>query len=171
MDTNTHEGHADVSYGGFWKRLAAFIIDAVIISIVLAILGVHAGSSYGYGNMMYGYNNMMSGFGRWGSYGYSMVPYAGTSLFSFGLVKIVLGWLYYSIMESTKHQATLGKMALGMKVTDLQGNRINFGRATGRHFAKIISALIFCIGFLMIAFTKHKQGLHDIIAGTLVINK
>lgn len=156
MDTPTTQAeHAGVSYAGFWKRLAAFIIDAVIISIVLGLIGVHSGPSYGYGHMSYGY----------------MMPYAYGSMFGGGLLKIVVGWVYYAWMESSKHQATLGKMALGIKVTDLHGKRVSFGRATGRHFAKIISALIFGIGFLMIAFTKHKQGLHDIIAATLVVNK
>jgi|SRR6185312_2745637 len=150
MDTALH-------YAGFWKRLAAFIIDAVIVSVGLSILGVHSAPSY----MMYGH---MGGYG-------SMMPYAYGSMFTGGLLKIVIGWIYYAWMESSKHQATLGKMALGIKVTDLHGTRVSFARATGRHFAKIISALIFGIGFLMIAFTKHKQGLHDIIAATLVVNK
>lgn len=72
-------------------------------------------------------------------------------------------------MESSAKQATLGKMALGIVVTDLEGARIGFGRATGRYFAKILSGLILGIGFLMAAFTERKQGLHDIIAGTLVV--
>ena len=65
-------------------------------------------------------------------------------------------------------QGTLGKKALGMIVTDLDGGRIGFGRATGRYFAKILSALILGIGFIMVAFTQRKQGLHDLIASTLV---
>ncbi|MER3416968.1 MAG: hypothetical protein C4297_12250 [Gemmataceae bacterium] len=74
-------------------------------------------------------------------------------------------------MESSRTQATLGKMALGITVTDLEGNRIGFGKATGRFFGKIISALIFYIGFVMAAFTEKKQGLHDMMAGCLVVNK
>jgi len=163
MDTNTHENHT-VSYGGFWKRFLAFIVDGIIISVALSIVGVHVSDTSSYGNMMYGY-------GHFNMYGYGMLPNYGASLFSLGLTKLVIGWLYYAIMESTKHQATVGKMLLGMKVTDLHGNKISFGRATGRHFAKIISAIIVGIGFLMVAFTKHKQGLHDIIASTLVVNK
>ena len=58
---------------------------------------------------------------------------------------------------------------MGIIVTDLEGRRIGFGKATGRHFAKILSALILGIGFLMVAFTQRKQGLHDILAGTLVV--
>lgn len=84
-------------------------------------------------------------------------------------VSAVVTWLYYALMESSARQATLGKMALGIIVTDIEGRRIGFGKATGRHFAKILSALILGIGFLMVAFTQRKQGLHDILAGTLVI--
>ena len=74
-------------------------------------------------------------------------------------------------MESSVKRATLGKMALGIAVTDVDGRRITFMRATGRHFAKMISGLILLIGYLMAAWTKKKQGLHDILAGTLVVNK
>ena len=81
----------------------------------------------------------------------------------------VAQWLYFALMESSSKQATLGKMALGIRVTDVNGNRIGFGRATGRHFAKILSGLILGIGFLMAAFTEKKQALHDMIAGTLVV--
>jgi uncharacterized RDD family membrane protein YckC len=157
METTTHTEHHAVSYAGFWKRLAAFVIDGVLIAVVLGILGVHSGPSYGYGQM----------YGR----GYGMMPYAYGSFFTGGFLKIFCAWLYYAIMESSKHQGTVGKMILGIKVTDLHGNRIDFARATGRYFAKILSAIIFCIGYIMIAFTKHKQGLHDIIASTLVVNK
>jgi uncharacterized RDD family membrane protein YckC len=71
-------------------------------------------------------------------------------------------------MESSSYQGTLGKMIFGLKVTDLYGNRISFERATGRNFAKILSAMILGIGYLMVAFTERKQGLHDLLAGTLV---
>ena len=85
------------------------------------------------------------------------------------LVSTVVGWLYYAGMESSARQATLGKTAMGLAVTDLSGGRISFLRATGRHFAKILSALILLIGFVMVAFTEKKQGLHDMIASTLVV--
>ena len=71
-------------------------------------------------------------------------------------------------MLSSSYQATLGKMIFGMKVTDLSGNRLSFAHATGRHFAKWISSLTLCIGYIMVGFTERKQGLHDMIAGTLV---
>jgi len=83
----------------------------------------------------------------------------------------VLPWLYEAVMLSSEKQATLGKMALGIAVTDLAGGRISFGRATGRHFAKWVSALLLGVGFLMAAFTEKKQALHDMMAETLVVNK
>jgi uncharacterized RDD family membrane protein YckC len=84
-------------------------------------------------------------------------------------ISTVISWLYYALMESSAKQATLGKMAIGIVVTDLDGHRISFGRATGRYFGKILSGLILGIGFLMAAFTEKKQALHDILASTLVV--
>lgn len=87
------------------------------------------------------------------------------------LISILIGWGYYAYMESSEYQATLGKMALQMRVTDLSGNRITFARATGRYFGKYISGLILCIGYMMAGWTEKKQALHDIMAGTLVVNE
>jgi len=84
---------------------------------------------------------------------------------------VILTWLYYTLSESSGSQATLGKKALGLVVTDEAGHRISFGRANGRYFGKIISGLLLCIGYLMAAFTDRKQALHDIMAGTLVLKK
>jgi uncharacterized RDD family membrane protein YckC len=87
------------------------------------------------------------------------------------LAVMVAGWLYFALMESSNKRATLGKMALGLMVTDLEGNKINFGKATGRYFGKIISGIILYIGFFMAGFTERKQALHDMMAGCLVVNK
>jgi uncharacterized RDD family membrane protein YckC len=80
-------------------------------------------------------------------------------------------WLYFSLMESSAYQATLGKRLVGIMVTDLSGQRIGFGRATARFFAKYLSQLILYIGFFMAGFTQRKQALHDLIASTLVVRK
>ncbi|MBU1920248.1 RDD family protein [bacterium] len=85
------------------------------------------------------------------------------------IVTTAIAWLYYALLESSAKQATLGKMAVGVIVTNEDGKRISILRATGRHFAKWISAIILCIGFIMVAFTEKKQGLHDMLADTLVI--
>ena len=84
---------------------------------------------------------------------------------------IFIPWLYFTVSESSAWQATLGKKMFGLSVTDMAGNKISFGKANARYWSKIISALILFIGYIMIAFTERKQGLHDIIAGTLVTKK
>lgn len=81
---------------------------------------------------------------------------------------ITLGWLYYAILESSKHQATLGKMLMGLFVTDLKGQRPSFWRATFRYLAKWVSIVTFFVGFFIAAFHTRGQTLHDMLAGCLV---
>ncbi|WP_144524740.1 RDD family protein [Bacillus pumilus] len=87
------------------------------------------------------------------------------------LIGIVVTWLYYAIMESSKLQGTLGKMALGIKVTRVTGEKVTFGRATGRFFAKGFLSPILYIGYIIAFFTEKKQALHDLIASTIVVKK
>ena len=84
------------------------------------------------------------------------------------ILTVGMSWLYFALLESSARGATLGKMALSMRVTDLEGRRISFMRATGRYFAKYLSGMILAIGYIMAAFTAKKQALHDMLAGTLV---
>jgi uncharacterized RDD family membrane protein YckC len=86
------------------------------------------------------------------------------------VVSLAIGWIYHGMLESSSWQGTVGKKILGLRVTDLNGHRISFGRATGRYFAMILSGMICFIGFIMVAFTEKKQGLHDMLAGTLVLS-
>lgn len=142
-----------VGYGGFWIRVVAAIIDHILVRVVLAPVG----AVFGLGGLALG------GFGHGG--------FPLTHLLGGGVMFMLIlagSWLYEAFMESSSYRATLGKMIFGMKVTDLYGNRISFARATGRHFAKILSGLILCIGFIMVGLTERKQGLHDLLAGTLV---
>jgi len=144
---------AGVGYGGFWIRVVAAIIDAIILRVVVAPVGMIFGGLGLAGGMMGG------------------IPHAGLALLGGGITFILLifgSWLYEAFMESSSYQATVGKMIFGMKVTDLNGNRISFERATGRHFAKWLSGIILGIGYIMVGFTERKQGLHDLLAGTLV---
>ena len=85
------------------------------------------------------------------------------------LMPNMIWWVYTAGLASSSLQATLGKKILGLKVVDLNGNRISLGKATGRFLASILSGLILGIGYLMVAFNPKKQGLHDQIAGTYVI--
>lgn len=140
-------------YGGFWVRFIAVIIDAIIVDVVVMPLSFMVGGFSGIAGSM-------SGISHEG------LPILG-GLLGFG-IGVFGSWLYEAFMESSSHQATLGKMIFGMKVTDLNGNRISFERATGRHFAKYLSGLILLIGYIMAGFTERKQALHDMLAGTLV---
>ena len=137
-------GAAQVAYGGFWIRLVAYIIDAILLTLVVGGLG-----------LILGFNLMETDWER-------QDPLVN-------LLSFVAGWLYFALMESSERGATVGKMALGLRVVTSNGQRLSFMNATGRYFAKIISAIILGIGFLMIAFTDKKRGLHDMIASTLVI--
>jgi uncharacterized RDD family membrane protein YckC len=143
-----------VRYGGFWIRVVAAIIDVVILRVVLLPIRLIFGG-LGLAGMMSGAPHIGFGLGLLGGGVMVVAMFLG-------------GWLYEAFMESSSYQATLGKMICGMKVTDLNGNRICFGRATGRHFAKILSGLTLCIGYIMVGLTERKQGLHDLIAETLV---
>lgn len=82
---------------------------------------------------------------------------------------LFFGWLYAAVLESSKYQATFGKMAMGLKVTDMNGEKLNFGRATGRYFSKLLSYVTMMIGFVLAGLTEKKQALHDIVAQTLVV--
>jgi uncharacterized RDD family membrane protein YckC len=84
---------------------------------------------------------------------------------------ILIPWIYSAFLESSRNQATLGKLAIGAAVTDLQGNRITFARGSLRFFGKVLCVLTLFIGFLLIAFTTYRQGLHDKIAGTYVFQQ
>jgi uncharacterized RDD family membrane protein YckC len=123
---------AQVSYGGFWIRALAALIDGLILGVADFLLRPRVGVVY-------------------------------------PLIALLGDWLYFSLMESSSSQGTVGKIVCGLRVTDTQGRRISFGRATGRYFAKILSALILFIGYLMVGWTRQKRGLHDFIAGTLVV--
>jgi uncharacterized RDD family membrane protein YckC len=86
-------------------------------------------------------------------------------------ITIIIGWLYEAFFTASTYQATPGKMIVGIRVIDQRGNRISFARATGRHFAKFLSAIILAVGYIMAAFDEQKRALHDHIAGTLVTYK
>ena len=129
-------------YGGFWLRVVAYIIDAILLSVAAGVIGAVTGG--GYGDLEH-------------------INYSGSG------ISLVAGWLYFALMESSERGATVGKMAVGLRVVTDQGQRLSFLHATGRYLAKFVSAIILGIGFLMIAFTDRKRGLHDMIAGTLVV--
>jgi uncharacterized RDD family membrane protein YckC len=156
-------------YAGFWLRFAAFLVDRAILSVVttfmvipsvIIIISISASLSdiqqvkdlFIEGNLMK--VSMIIGI-----------------IILLSIFNLILGWLYFSLMESSKYCGTLGKIAVGIKVTDLNGDKLTFGRATGRYFAKIITNLTFLIGYILAGITERKQALHDLISNCLVVQK
>ncbi len=145
-------------YAGFWRRFVAMIIDGIVFTPLFLVFFVGSGLF----GLISGGGHDMEGVGA---------ALFGVGIFTGFLVLLAGNWIYHTMMESSRHQGTLGKMALGIKVTDLNGNRISFARANGRFFGKWLSGAIMNIGYLMAAFTAQKQALHDILAGSLVVLK
>ena len=153
-------------YAGFWKRVAAYILDAIVLYFPSLLIQKMTGGTAAAAALQKAQlaspgdpHAMLAAFSQ---YYTTMMPAMLTIAF--------LTWMYFAVSESSAWQATIGKLALGIRVTDLDGARISFPRALGRYPAKYLSAVIFGIGFLMVAWTRRKQGLHDMIAGTLVLN-
>jgi uncharacterized RDD family membrane protein YckC len=153
-----------MSYAGFWKRFAAYLIDSIVVGMVAMIVILPF-------IVVMGLGIAMTAISEDSEQIIPAVISAVVGYFFIIMLAVVGQWLYFALMESSKHQGTLGKMALSIKVTDLAGNRLSFGRATGRYFAKIISGLTMGIGYLIAAFTEKKQALHDMIAGCLVVDR
>lgn len=128
-------------YADFFTRAGAYIIDGLLIGVINFVIGLVIGL---------------------------VLPESLAGIIG-GVVGLLIGVGYFAYMESSEKQATFGKQALGLIVTDMDGGRISMGTAIIRYLAKILSAIILLIGFFMVFFTEKKQGLHDIIAKTLVI--
>lgn len=144
-------------YGGFWIRFLAVIVDHLILNAAFLPIASVFGLLH---------------FGALGRFDHT-IDVDDIVLFFAGLSTIItilfIGhWLYEALLTSSAWQGTVGKKLLGLKVTDDFGRRISFARATGRYFSKILSGMLFCIGYIMAGFTDRKKALHDMIAGTVV---
>ena len=143
-----------VVYAAPWRRLAAGAVDALLIPVVWYLAsfimgGVFTASS---GKEMSADAATLTRYGAW-------------------IAAAVAWWLYCIIMERSANQGTLGKMLLGIAVTDAAGKRIPLGRAMARNLAKVLSGALLPVNWLLVTFTGKKQGLHDIVAGSLVVDK
>ena len=148
-------------YGGFWIRLLAHLIDHIILGVVAAPLF--------FITVLPSIIRIAQQADRDQEPSPEMIITIISSVFVYIALAFVGQWLYEALLTSSSWQGTIGKKILRLKVVDEAGNRIGFGRATGRFFAKILSSMFMCIGFIMIAFTERKTGLHDMLAGTRVL--
>ncbi len=144
---------SSICYAGFWFRALALFIDVIFSTIMTIIIVLPLAFSFGL----------------------SMADSATTKELEVmgeamgNVLGWIVSWLYFTISESSRWQATPGKKLLGLRVTDLNGGRIGFGKANGRYWAQILSVITLLIGYIMAAFTAKKQALHDMMAGTLVV--
>lgn len=147
-------------YAGFWIRFVSAFVDGLVLFFPNCFIC----------SLFQGLYFMPAGRFSAGPDGDIAQMIAGmVAIMVLGTVGIVISWLYFATMESSRWQATLGKRAVGIMVTDINGDRITFGRATGRYFASILSGMTLNIGYIMGAFTARKQTLHDILCNTVVI--
>lgn len=149
-------------YGGFWIRFLAHLIDHFILGAVAAPLFfiMVLPSIIRIAHQAEQNQEPPSP---------ELIVTIVSSMFVYIALAFVGQWLYEALLTSSSWQGTIGKRVLRLKVVDEAGNRIGFGRATGRFFAKILSSMFFCIGFIMVGFTDKKRGLHDMLAGTVVM--
>jgi uncharacterized RDD family membrane protein YckC len=157
-DTWVASGGDDVVPAGFLRRWAAIFIDYLILGISFQVVSMVVTMFMAVGAASMGGAEAMS----------------AAMLGVFGLLYLgyfTVAGLYFSLFESSSHQATPGKMALGIKVTDAQGRRLSFGHALGRWFSALLSYLTLYVGFFMAGFTERKRALHDMVAGTLVVDR
>ena len=149
-----------LGYGGFWRRLWSYVIDRFILGVVFMPVGfmvlvpMMATESIGWTDTDLPAEAITALLG---------------AILTVAFFALLGSWLYYALLQSSSRQATLGQLALGIRVTDLEGRRISFARASGRYFATVLTGLTFGIGYLIMLFTTRKQTLHDLVARTLVL--
>ncbi len=145
-------------YSSGMRRLGAFFIDHLVIKVVLGAFFWQIFDwpfDYDWFNYPFEWNDWNFNF----------------RLMSHNFLKEVIIIIYYALMESSKYQATLGKIVMGIKVVNKDGQRLDLPKALLRNLSKILSALILGIGYIMIIFDDRKQGLHDKIADTFVVKQ
>ena len=148
------------SYAKLWQRLISFIIDMLLLGIIISILRwflVHKLS------LDLRLENFISDDGE-----LIITPFLSYSSLVFAGSQLITFWLFYALTE-TRFGASPGKLLLKLRVTRSDGRRINFTRATGRAFARILAILPFLTGYMMAAFTDKTQALHDIFSDCIVI--
>jgi uncharacterized RDD family membrane protein YckC len=149
-----------VRYGGFWRRCLAWTIDVVLISaafssaliLLTLLLRLPVGSL----------TNQINVFSP---------DYNSGAAQPWMVVLWILGGVYWAMCESSRHQATLGKIALGLVVTDVSGQRISLLRASLRYVSKQVNVVTLGVGYFMAGWTHQKQALHDKMTSCVVVRR
>jgi len=160
-------------FAGFWLRVAASLIDGLILTIPSGIAG------FGIIMMMGGFAALAAKFPQIQDPNQltanlpALVSALLGLIFLLFAVTTIIQWLYFAMMESSSKQGTIGKIILNVYVTDMNGQRISFGRASGRFFTKVGMGFVpfGFVGYILAGFTDRKQALEDFVASTLVMRK
>lgn len=155
----------DQKIAGFWRRLIAGIVDLLIIMLISTVIAAYFGLGEGW-RMLQMIVKRQEVIADDGTVITSLFPMPAVTFVL--IIFIILPWIYYALLESSRNKATFGKMALRIQVTDLHGEQITFARATLRHFSKFLSFFLFLTGFVCIYYTRYKQGFHDVVAACLI---
>lgn len=142
------------------KRLGAYLIDTIPIGLLV----------FGAFYFFFGFDDTLSDYFNRGSEIQPRIKF----LKQRNWIKEIsfLVWIIYcGFMEASEKQATFGKIVLGIKVVDEHGNRMSLEQSFGRNFSKILSYGVLALGFIWIFFDRQKQGWHDKISKTFVINE
>ncbi|MGG4095012.1 RDD family protein [Paenibacillus lautus] len=146
-------------YARFWKRAIAAILDLLVIASIHQVIVILLNNFIGYWLL-----SSIIDYERLDDLVLLLTIITNISL-------LIALWHYFAIMESSKFQATFGKLAMGLAVVDQEGKRIPFHRATTRFWSKSLSIITLLIGWIIAGFTKKRQALHDLIAGTCLIEE
>jgi uncharacterized RDD family membrane protein YckC len=145
-----------VVYAGFWLRAVAHLVDSLLVGFVAALvifLPLMQRGAIPADNPWFLYQNQ------------------SRQITALWLLVFMVFWLYFASFESSTWQATPGKKLLGLRVTDLAGQRVTFARASWRYLGKLIFGTMLLFGFIFAGFTPRKQALYDMAAGCLVLRK
>lgn len=152
------------AYASFGQRLRAWLLDLLILTVPNMVVFYALGGLEAYRHLM---AQMQSGVDMAALQQYVVATRPEA------ILSVVIGFVYYCLFEASRWQATPGKLALKLRVVDTQGQRLSIGRSAVRNVVRLANLVIWIVPFvcyLAVAWTQRRQGLHDLLAGTLVLN-
>lgn len=156
-------------YAGFWLRFVAYIVDYIILQVIQSIVILPVLGFFGF--TFFTFNETINWEDMSDGELIGLIISAISAGSTLALFSLAIAVVYYTLMEASKYQGTVGKIVLNLQVTDMDGRPLDVPKAFLRQIGKIVSGLILMIGYIMAGFTEKKQALHDMMAGALVVKK
>ena len=169
METQSTHASSQLRYAGFWLRFLAWLIDGTLVFLPLFLIGYFLFSmAIGIAYVSMTRPELLQGGAESAEY---VKPAIWMGWHVSGWVTFLVAWLYRAGMESRRPQGTIGKLICRIKVTDERGQRVSFARASGRHFARLITNMTCGIGYIIAGFTAKKQTIHDLVSSCVVVKR